>query len=203
MAKRRSIRRVRNSGMEDMLERYTFDNYETPDEFRRLIKQRAIEFTKDDSGWFYMYGQSGSGKTHVCTAICKAFIDSGVEVYYMNWRDESVILKADVNDKDVYAEKMRKLKNVPVLYIDDFLKAGNTAPDIKLAFELLNGRYNNSKLRTVISCELTLQGLFQIDEAIGGRIYERAKMKNYMVRAPKENWRINQIVAAKRGAAIE
>ena len=193
MAMRRSLRRITNSGMEDMLERYTFDNYETPNEYRKLIKQQAINFTKDDKGWFYIFGQSGSGKTHICTAICKSFIESGVETYYMNWRDESVGLKASVNDDAVYAKKMNKLKSVPVLYIDDFLKAGSTSADVKLAFEILNGRYNNRKLRTIISCELTLDGLFDIDEAIAGRIYERSKKLNYMIKAPKENWRLRDI----------
>lgn len=193
MAKRVSLRRIRHSGMEDMLERYTFDNYEALGEYRKLIKDNAIRFTQDEDGWFYIYGQSGSGKTHICTAICKSLMDRGIEVYYMNWRDESVILKASVNDDEAYARKMNKLKSVPVLYIDDFLKAGSTSADVKLAFEILNGRYNNRKMRTVISCELTLDGLFEIDEAIAGRIYERSKKNNYMFRAPKENWRLREI----------
>lgn len=193
MAKRLSLRRIKNSGMEDMLERYTFDNYETPNEYRRLIKEQAIKFTKDDEGWFYIFGQSGSGKTHICTAICREFINSGIETYYMNWRDESVILKAIINDDETYARKINKLKTVPVLYIDDFLKAGSSGADVKLAFEILNGRYNTRKLRTIISCELTQEGIFEIDEAIAGRIYERAKRRNYFIKAPKENWRVREI----------
>lgn len=192
MAKRRSIKRIKNSGMEDMLERYTFDNYLEVDRVRKLIKMRAMEYLQAEKCWMYVCGRSGSGKTHICTAVCRAFIERGIETYYMNWRDESVILKALVNDSEAYDTKMKKLKTVEVLYIDDFFKAGNTAADVKLAFEILNARYN-SRLRTVISSELTLEGLFEIDEAIAGRIYELSARPRFLIATPNVNWRREQI----------
>jgi len=197
MAKRRTIRRLKQSGMEKMFERYTFDTYETVDRYRELVLNRAIDYVNDSGNWFYIYGQSGSGKTHICTAVCKAFLDKGIEVYYMNWREESVVLKAEINSGDPYTQKMNKLKSIPVLYIDDFLKAGNSPADIKLAFEILNARYNK-QLRTVISSELTLEGLFEIDEAIAGRIYELSFRPRYLIKAPKENWRRRQLENSKK-----
>ena len=182
--------------MEVMFERFTFDNYEATDRYRALLMDRAIEYTKEPKGWwFYIYGQSGSGKTHICTAICKALIDSGIEVYYMDWRDESVVIKATVGERDEYTEKMNVLKNVEVLYIDDFFKAGYSAADLRLAFEILNARYNKG-LKTIISTELTLEGLFEIDEAIAGRIYEMSQRPRYLVKAPKENWRRTKMAEA-------
>lgn len=186
---RRSMRRVRNSGMTDLLVRYTLDSYhETGD--NRGIKERAKQFINDD-GWWYIAGRSGSGKTHICTAICSEIIKQGVEVYYMSWRDESVNLKANVNDAEYYEKHMRKLKTVSVLYIDDFLKAGDTDADIRLAFEILNARYNDRQLRTIISSERTLESLFDRDEALAGRIYERAK--KYNIRSPQKNYRMEMI----------
>lgn len=183
---RRSMRRIRNSGMTDMLVRYTFDNYQETED-NKEIKSLARKFI-GDSGWWYIAGQSGSGKTHICTAICSEIIKSGVEVYYMSWRDESVNLKASVNDAEYYNSRMKKLKTVSVLYIDDFLKAGDTDADIRLAFEILNARYNDRKLRTIISSERDISELFERDEALAGRIYERAK--GYIVDSPKQNWRM-------------
>lgn len=183
---RRSLRRIRNSGMTDMLVRYTFGNYEETKD-NKEIKSLAKRFV-NDGGWWYIAGQSGSGKTHICTAICSEIIKSGVEVYYMSWRDESVNLKASVNDAEYYNSRMKKLKTVSVLYIDDFLKAGDTDADIRLAFEILNARYNDRKLRTIISSERDISELFERDEALAGRIYERAK--GYIVDSPKQNWRM-------------
>ena len=181
------------------MERYTFDNYLDVDRYRSLIKQRAIDYSQDSGdGWWYIYGQSGSGKTHICTAICKSLMDSGLEVYYMNWRDESVVLKADINDSETYTRKMDKLKSVKVLYIDDFLKGGSTVADIKLAFEILNARYSR-RLKTIISSEITLDGLFEIDEAVAGRIFEMSARPRYLVRAAPENYRKRMMAESGMG----
>ena len=187
MAVRRSLRRIKNSGMEDMLKRYSFATYLTPDAERMKIKAKAQQFAEADSGWFFIGGQSGSGKSHICTAICSRLIERGKETYYMRWRDESRKLKAIVNDEEI-EKPLKKLKKVDVLYIDDFFKGGSNDADVRIAFEILNARYNDSRLRTVISSELTIDDLLKIDEALGGRIYERCK--GYMLKAPAENWRM-------------
>lgn len=172
--------------MTDMLTRYTFENYEETENTKE-VKRLAMQYVNDE-GWFYISGRSGSGKTHICTAICSEIIKSGIEVYYMSWRDESTNLKGSVMDSDYYSERVKKLKTVSVLYIDDFLKAGDSDADIRLAFEILNARYNDRKLRTIISSEKDIASLFDRDEALASRIYERAK--RYTVKAPSENWRL-------------
>ena len=187
MAKRRSMRRIRKSGMEDMLARYTFDAYETPDKSRENIKAAAERFCDADTGWFYISGRSGSGKTHICTAVCSRLIERGKETYYMRWRDESRKLKALVNSDEI-EEPLEMLKRVPVLYIDDFFKGGHTEADERIAFEILNSRYNDTKLRTIFSTELGIEDVLDIDEALGGRIKERSR--GFLITAPQENWRL-------------
>lgn len=195
MNKRRSLRAIRNSGMADMLARYTLESYLTPDKKRAEIKQAALDFLRAEEGWFFIDGRSGSGKTHICTAICGAFIETGKRVTYMLWRDESVKLKSGITERTWYEERIEKLKTVPVLYIDDFWKSKRvdgkvkvTEGDVNLAFEILNARYNDTKLRTLISSELTLDEIVGIDEAIGGRIYERSR--GFVKAAPDDNWRL-------------
>ena len=69
------------------------------------------------------------------------------------------------------------------MYIDDLFKTGKaddntvqkpTGADINAAFEIINYRYNNPSLLTIISSELSQDELIDIDEAIGGRIYEKS-----------------------------
>lgn len=186
MAQRRSLRRIKKSGLGDMLQRYTLAAYETPDEDRVKIKAKAQTFIKHPSAWLYIFGRSGSGKTHICTAICSEIMKNS-EVYYMSWRDESTVLKSIVNEPE-YEEKIRKLKQVPVLYMDDFLKGGCTQADLKLSFEIINARYCESKLRTIISSEMDIKEILNQDEALGGRIYERSR--GFIIKAPSENWRL-------------
>ena len=188
MPKRRSLRRIKNSGLSDMMNRYSFDNYETPDETLRKTKAKAVAYVSEASSWFYIAGRSGSGKSHICTAICSELIKTGKDVYYMSWRDESTAIKACVTDTDAYESKMKKLKTVDILYIDDFLKGSDTDADIRLAFEIINSRYNDTKLRTIISSERDITELLERDEALGGRIYERAK--GYTLKSPDSNWRL-------------
>lgn len=174
--------------MMDMLERYTFENYQTPDEGRKRVKEVAEGFSDADGGWMHVSGRSGSGKTHICTAACVRFISRGIEVYYMSWRDESTALKGMVTDTELYTQKMNKLKKAKVLYIDDFFKGGVTEADLRLAFEIINARYNDKGLRTIISSEIKMKDLMKIDEALAGRIYERSR--GYIIETPDSNWRM-------------
>ena len=189
MRQRRSLRSLRKAGMEDMAKRYTLDRYAADTPHREKVKAAAERFTKSKTGWFFISGQTGSGKTHICTAICTVLMEEqGGEVYFMPWRDESTALKSGITDREWYEARIKKLQTVPVLYIDDFLKGGSSDADLRLAFQLLNARYNDTALRTIISSEINLEDITGLDEAIGGRIYERSR--GFAVMAPPENWRL-------------
>lgn len=188
--KRRNALRIKRSGLADVMSRYTFEAYKTPDKQTAAIKAAALRYVAESRGeWFVIVGRPGSGKTHVCTAIIGKLIEGGKNCKYMLWRDEVRELKALVNDNSAYRERMNLLKNVDVLYIDDFLKGRAVSDgDLNVAFELLNARYNARK-RTIISGERTLGAIMDIDEAIGSRIYERSK-NGYCFETSPENWRL-------------
>jgi len=189
MKRRINLRNIRKSGLQDMMERYTFDSFRAEDESRKYKKMKAMEFAAADSGWLYIFGQPGSGKTHLCTAICGQLIDAGKSVYYMIWRDELAKIKAQmVESKEDYLATMKRMKNVEVLYIDDFFKGKITEADINIGFEIINARYNNSHQRTVISSELPIDRILDLDEALGSRIFERCR--DYYIESPHENWRL-------------
>lgn len=194
MAKRRSLDHIRRSGLGDMLEAYTFERYQTPETWQKNAKGFALDYLEHGRGkWFVAAGAVGSGKSHLCTAICGELLNAGLEVRYMLWRDDGGRIKAAVNDSDVYSRLLDPLKTVRVLYIDDFFKAGSggvTQGDINLAFELLNYRYNNRGLVTIISTERTLEEIMDIDEAVGSRIYERCKGYYLLIGGKGKNWRV-------------
>ena len=82
-----------------------------------------------------------------------------------------------------------RLKSVQVLYIDDYLKA-NRSDKI---FELINHRYGNNKLVTIISSEYNLGNQRMIDEAVSSRIYERSN--GYWIdieKGEEKNYRFNK-----------
>lgn len=189
MAQRRTLKRIIASGLKDLVESNTFDNYETPQKWHGIAKQTAMDFVINGAGkWFTISGAPGAGKTHLCVAIASELMKANKEVRYLLWREEAPRLKSLVNEREEYERRMEAIKRVDVLYIDDFLKGNVTAADINLAFEILNARYNSKRTITIISTERTIEDIIGIDEAIGSRIYERSK--GYYIKTPAENWRL-------------
>ena len=200
---RNSIMRMKRSGLKDIIKDYTFDKFIATENWQKAIKDAAMEYANEPEGWFFLGGQSGAGKTHLCTAICREFLLAGKRVKYMLWRDDVVKIKGAVTDSEEYGKLIDQYKTIDVLYIDDLFKTGKdnfnqvqkpTGADINVAFEIINYRYNNPKLLTIISSELTEDELLDIDEAIGGRIYERAKAFT-IGKSRDRNYRIKGAVA--------
>ena len=187
MKKRISIRNIEDSGLKELVMRHSFDTYKTEDKEAENVVKKAKEFIAAKAPGFVIMGQSGSGKTHICTAICSKLIEDGWKTRYFLWRTDSAIMKSIVNEGDRYRRELNRLRNVPVLYIDDLFKGSITEADVNLAFAILNERYNAKNKRTIISTELTINQLIGIDEATAGRIAEMAK--GYIVKAPSKNWR--------------
>lgn len=186
MVTRRCISRMKKSGLKDIIRDYTFEKYEAPEEWQKAIKTAAQAYSSDPKGWFFIGGQTGAGKTHICTAICREFLLAGREVVYMLWRDDVVKLKDYSTDTEQRGKLIDRFKSAEVLYIDDLFKTGRapdgekqrpTGADVNVAFEILNHRYNEKRL-TIISSESTVDDLLDIDEATGGRIIELATAIN-------------------------
>lgn len=206
MKTRASIRRMKRSGLEPLLKRSTFDQYEATEEWQQVIKEKAMEFPQAteelENKWFFIGGGVGSGKTHLCTAISRALLLQGKEVRYMLWVKDSQQLKAAVNDA-AYGEMLAALQEVEVLYIDDFFKPmkddrGNDLPptkaDIRLAYEIIDHRYQHRDLITIISSERHMNELEDIDSAVGSRIYEMTKQNAYNIAKSKDrNYRLRDM----------
>lgn len=200
---RQIIRKLNRSGLKDAVKKYTFQNFEVTEPWQEKLIKASLEYAEKPEGWFYIAGQSGSGKTHLCTAIAIQLIRKGASAKYMLWRDDIVKIKAAVTDYDAYSSIIDELKQTQVLYIDDLFKTGKgpdnkpqrpTGADINIAFEVLNYRYNNN-LPTIISTECVMDELIEIDEAIAGRIAEKAGEHCYSIgRDRRKNYRMKNII---------
>lgn len=193
---RTAIYRIKSSGLGDIFKDLTFAKFQTTEEWQKVIKGKAQAFCNDDNAkWFYIGGQVGCGKTHLCSAISAHYIKAGKNFKYMVWVEDSKKLKALANDIS-YQEEIDVYKNVDVLYIDDFLKVQNgeapTHADIKLAFEIINRRLLEKDKITIISSERMLNELLDYDEGTISRVHQQAgeyklniskdRSKNYRLR---------------------
>lgn len=177
---RKSLRLLRESGLEDFIKEKSFDSFKTDEDWQEYIKTRATQFCKDENAkWFFIGGQCGCGKTHICTAICGDYLEKGIPTRYMQWNKVVKKLKAAVNEFE-YAEILEEYEKIDLLYIDDFMKVKKgsepTSADVNIAFDLLNTRLTNRNLITIISSEFTLNQLIEnVDEGTMSRISEKAK----------------------------
>lgn len=188
-AKDRNVALASRSGLNALFAKYGFDNYREDEPWQReaVMKARGYLANKD-KGWFVMAGKPGSGKTHLCVAVCKTLLEQGEPVLYAPWREFAPRLKRAVNDKE-YEKIIWPYKNKRHLFLDDLFKGTITESDANIAYELLNGRYN-AMLPTIISTEKTLPELLEIDEAIGSRIAEMCK--GYYVQTRGDNYRLKR-----------
>lgn len=201
---RKSFQQMRDSGLENLINVFTFNKYIAEEHWQKDILSKAKEFLNAKESWFVMLGESGSGKSHICTAISRELLKMGKPLKYMLWVETSNKLKRNALNDEVYTDLIEKYKNVEVLYIDDFFKSENNTPpssaDVKLANEILNYRYfkamatPNRKYITIISSERTLEQLLEYDTALAGRMCEMATEK-YLIRikGAEKNQRIKKI----------
>ena len=157
---------------EDMIKRFTFESFKVMEDYQALMIGTAKRFAVSDlSGWLYIGGQSGSGKTHLCTATAKYLLGKGHDVKYVLWHDfarKTQALKFKLEEYDAY---IRSVADAEVLYIDDLFKADKSTD---AAFELINQRYISRK-PTIISSELFVSDITKMDEALGSRITEMSR----------------------------
>lgn len=197
---RRCVQKMEASGLREVIKSYTFDAYQAAEDWQTTIKQGAMAYADNVDGWLLFCGQSGSGKTHLCTAVCRHLLLASEEVRYMPWRQDVRELKAMESNRQL--EALNKLQTAPVLFIDDLFKVGRaadgscnpTAADVNLAFDIINYRYTK-RLATIISTEKSPAELVDIDEATGGRIVEMAQGHTYCIeKKAGRNYRLRGVV---------
>ena len=175
---RKSLRILRESGLDDVIERKTFDNFVVSEQWQENMKGLCLDFLNQSyNRAFFIGGQCGCGKTHLCTAMCSRYIKQGKVTRYLVWPKEVKTLKSLLNERG-YDEYLSSFINAEVLYIDDFFKQRQgsepTSADINIAFEILNARLCDPSKITIISSELTLEKLLSYDEGTISRIAEMA-----------------------------
>lgn len=172
---RLTVQRLKQCGIWERAKRCKLEDFQTKTATQLAMKNATVQFITEPKGhWFMLCGQSGAGKTHLCTA---AFVQLshrlGLAGQYLLWNADGRQLKAASMDDDTGL--WNKYKQAELLYIDDLFKGrqdyGPTDADVRLAFELLDHRYNN-QLITILSSEMTFDRILALDQAIAGRVKE-------------------------------
>lgn len=143
-----------------------------------------IEKTQRNS--IALLGQPGCGKTHLLMALSHNMIkNKRKSVRYFPYVEGFDELRSDL---DSLNGKLEVMKNKDILFIDDLFKPttkmlanGERAKvpsasewELKQMYSVINYRYMNYK-PIFISSELSFEEMFELDEALGSRIFEMCK----------------------------
>ena len=188
---------LRKSGVSEAFRKKRFDNFDfsrdkvTMDAYK-IATGYTLNFKdkeKDRDNSIMFIGQVGSGKTHLSLAICNELMDRGVGVLYMGYREVVTGIKQNMMDEVYYNRVMGRYKNCRVLLIDDLFKGSITGSDVNIVFEIINFRYLNG-LPVIVSSELCVSKLMEVDEAIGSRLVEMCGGCLVEMRGKRLNYRV-------------
>ena len=124
------------------------------------VYQAARAFADNPNGWLLFSGPAGCGKTHLGCAIANHCLSVGHPAFYIGVADLLDHLRSafsptsDIN----YDELFERVKNTPLLVLDDLSVEGGTSWAKEKLEQLLNYRFN-ARLATVITTDMSLEKL--------------------------------------------
>lgn len=124
------------------LREMSFDNFRDRNDVTNIKTaiDTAKSFVYDDIG-FYLYGQSGQGKTHLMTAALKECVMQGKSVKLLRYSVELQNYKDIRVKKADFCEEYAKCK---YLFIDDFGSIGSKDDAIDILYGILQRRIENN-----------------------------------------------------------
>ncbi len=164
---------IKSSGIGALIEKQSFENFDLnwyknePERYERMgrnikmAKSFSESFEKDGIN-LLLIGGTGTGKTHISTAIAKAAIMRGFDVIYDSAQNIISDFEADhfKSGWGQYEQKGAKYLECDLLILDDLGSEFITQFSISALYNLFNTRQNKG-LSTVISTNLTPDMLMQ------------------------------------------
>ena len=161
-----------------------FDGRLTVDAIRSLeiaLKQ-TVDFAENPQGWIVYEGPYGCGKTHLAVAIANARLEQfGDRVLFITTPDLLDFLRTTFNPNAEisYDESFDRIRNIPLLVLDDLGVENPSGWAKEKLFQLLNYRYVNG-LSTAITTNTTLD---ELDPRISSRMMGK-EVKHIQIKAP-------------------
>jgi DNA replication protein DnaC len=193
------------SGLElELLRNMTFDNFDhkrtdlPPDqrENLRMVFSGAEGFARSPEGWLIFQGVNGCGKTHLAAAIANYRLAQGKPVLFVVVPELLDHLRSTFSpeSKISYDEFFEKLKETPLLILDDFGEQSATPWAQEKLYQLINYRYN-ARLPMVVTTCLSLE---EIEPRISSRMVDPMISLVFNITAPDYRGNVKPTRQAKR-----
>ena len=156
---------IRSSGIGNLIEKQSFENFDLSiykdEEIKKAMernfkkaKKYASEFSRNSKN-LLLIGTTGTGKTHITTAIAKTVIENGFEVLYDSAQNIVAAFEYDrfKSGYGQYEARGEKYLECELLILDDLGTEFSNQFTVSCIYNLLNTRLNKG-LPTIISTNL-------------------------------------------------
>ena len=202
--KERQARLQQYSGLAELHRTMTFDNFDLkrvnllPEQHQNLEQafHSAFDFAKSPDGWIMFQGVNGCGKTHLAAAIANYRLAQGKPVFFVVVPDLLDHLRSTFSpdSKISYDEFSEKLKEAPLLLLDDFGEQSTTPWAQEKLYQLINYRYN-ARLPMVVTTCLSLD---EIETRISSRMVDPRISLVFNITAPDYRGNVKSTRQTKR-----
>ncbi len=181
---------IASSGIGNLIEKQSFDNFElgiySYDEevYKRMCynleaSKKYVKSFKKERGNLLFVGKTGTGKTHLTTAIAREIIKQGFDVIYDTTQNITNDFETDrfKNGYQYTENRSDKYLECDLLIMDDLGAEFSTAFTVSCLYNLINTRANRG-LATIISTNLSPE---ELSAKYEDRIYSRLVGTGYDV----------------------
>ncbi len=146
------------------------------------VYRLAYEFAKSPEGWLVLQGVTGCGKTHLASAIVNYQYQANKPALFIFVPEFLDHLRSAFNpdSKVSYDQLFEKVKNTPLLVLDDFGEQAATPWAREKLYQVINSRYN-ARLATIITTRCSLD---EIDSPIRSRFIDPKISVTFAIEAP-------------------
>ncbi len=169
----------------DLITRGRSPNARDQEQYRRCVED-ARAFAEAPEGWLDLCGASGCGKTHIAAAVVNRILERGSPVLFVVVPDLLDHLRSAYQPgaEIAYDELFERVRNAPVLVLDDLGTQAPTPWAQEKLFQLVNHRFN-AQLPTVVTTNLRPE---QFDDRLRTRLTDTSIARVYVLESqqPKE-----------------
>lgn len=183
-------------------ERYTDATFENTDivegdfekAFHRCRKYCDIADEALKKGYgIYMYGNSGTGKTHLTACICNELINKYQQCLFTNFFEISKLIRSTYNRNAEAEGIIKRIGDIDFLFIDDLgteilKKNGEDNWLQEQVFDIINKRYNNKK-PTIYSSNYSLNELIETRGMMEKTVDRIMEMSTAIIRVNGQSYR--------------
>jgi DNA replication protein DnaC len=160
------------------------------EQYQRCVDD-ARSFAEGPEGWLVLSGASGCGKTHIAAAVANRLLERGEPVLFVVVPDLLDHLRSAYQPgaEVGYDELFERVRNAPVLVLDDLGTQAPTAWAQEKLFQLINHRFN-ARLPTIVTTNLAPE---RFDERLRTRLTDASVARVYVLetRRPSDLGRLD------------